>query len=239
MEILKEITPWSALPKAEAFNRKILGQLAAAATTLENAYTVPSGEQAEITAVTVANRTASSLTFRMALAVAGAADNNKQYTHYDLAIPANDTLMLPCKIPLGPTDVLRTYASATGLSFNVSGRRITATNNGYTYKLLAQLACAATTLEDLYTVPSAKAAEIESILICNRSASAVSFRLAIAPAGAGINDGMYTHYDLAIPAYDSIDINDGCDLATTDVIRVYASSANLSVNVIGREVTNG
>ncbi len=222
----------------EEFSRKILAQLACAAATLEDCYTVASGEQAEITGLTVANRTATSISFRASLAIAGAADDNKQYTHYNLVIPGNDTLMLPCSIPLAATDVLRTYASAVGLSVNVSGRRITAANNSYTYKVLAQLACAATTLQDVYTVPSGKAAEIATVIIANRSASSVAFRLSLAVAGAADDNKQYTHYNLVIPGNDSIEINDRFDLATTDVLRVYAASANLSVNVIGREVTN-
>jgi hypothetical protein len=52
---------------------KILGQAAPAATTETTLYSVPAATQAVISTITVANRTASSVTFRISNSVAAAA----------------------------------------------------------------------------------------------------------------------------------------------------------------------
>lgn len=104
------------------------------------------------------------------------------------------------------------------------------------FKILGQAALAATTLTDVYTVPGATSATISTISICNRS-TATSFRLSVAIAGAADTVAQYTHYDVALPANDTLLITAGYTLATTDKIRVYAASANVSVNIFGVEIT--
>ena len=55
-----------------------------------------------------------------------------------------------------------------------------------TYKVLGQSAPAATTNTNLYTVPAASSAVISTIVVANRSAAAVTYRIAIRPAGATV-----------------------------------------------------
>ena len=106
-----------------------------------------------------------------------------------------------------------------------------------TYKVLGQSNPLATTATTLYTVPAATSAVCSTITICNQAASAGSFRLAIRPAGATLDPKHYVAYDTAIPANDVLTITIGMSLATTDVVTVYASSANLSFNLFGSEIT--
>lgn len=106
-----------------------------------------------------------------------------------------------------------------------------------TYKVLAQSAPGATTLTDVYTVPGATSAVISSIVVANRSASARTFRLSVAIAGAADTPAQYLAYDMTVPANDSVFIQLGVTLAATDKIRAYVSAADVSINVFGVENT--
>ena len=106
-----------------------------------------------------------------------------------------------------------------------------------TYKVLAQSAPSATTNTDVYTVGSGKSAVVSTITVCNRAASAATYRIAIRVAGATIANEDYIAYDSTVPANDTISLTFGITLATTDVVTVYASTANLSFNVFGSEIS--
>ena len=104
-------------------------------------------------------------------------------------------------------------------------------------KVLAQLNPLAATLTTLYTVPAATSAVVSSIVVANRSATATSFRLSIAVAGAADNNIQYLYYDVPIDGNDTFVATIGATLATTDVIRAYATLATCSFNVFGIEIT--
>jgi len=104
-------------------------------------------------------------------------------------------------------------------------------------KVLGQSDPAATTLTTLYTVPAATSVSVSSIVVCNRSATATSFRIAVRPGGAGISDEHYLYYDVAIPGNDTFVTTIGVSLEATDVVSVYATLATLSFNLFGQEVT--
>jgi glucose-6-phosphate dehydrogenase assembly protein OpcA len=106
-----------------------------------------------------------------------------------------------------------------------------------TYKVLGQLAPSATTLTTLYTVPSATQAVVSTIAVTNRAASAATFRIAIRVAGASISDEDYIAYDATVAANDTTAFTIGVTLAATDVLSVYASTANLSFNAFGSEIS--
>ena len=105
-----------------------------------------------------------------------------------------------------------------------------------TLKVLGQLNPSATSLTDCYTVPAATSASISSVVICNRG-TATTFRISIAVAGIADNAKQYLYYDLPIAANDTFIATIGVSLATTDVVRVYAGSANLAFTIFGVEVT--
>jgi len=106
-----------------------------------------------------------------------------------------------------------------------------------TYKVLAQSAPSATTNTTLYTVPSATSAVISTITISNRASSQDTYRIAIRPGGASLANQHYVAYDVPIQANDTTALTLGITLAATDVITVYAGSANLSFSVFGSEIT--
>lgn len=105
------------------------------------------------------------------------------------------------------------------------------------YSVLGQSAPSATTATDLYTVPSATEAVVSTIFVCNRGSTAATYRISVRPAGAAQANQHYIAYDALILANDSVAITVGTTLEATDVITVYASTANLSFNAFGSEIT--
>ena len=106
-----------------------------------------------------------------------------------------------------------------------------------TYSVLGQSAPSATTATDLYTVPASTEAVVSTIFVCNRGGAAATYRISIRPAGATQANQHYIAYDALILANDSVAITVGTTLEATDVITVYASTANLSFNAFGSEIT--
>ena len=104
-------------------------------------------------------------------------------------------------------------------------------------KVLGQQNPSATTNTTLYTVPSATSTVVSSLLVCNRSATATSFRVAIRPSGAVISNEHYIYYDVTIACNDTFAATLGLTLATTDVVTVYATLATLSFNLFGQEIS--
>lgn len=105
-------------------------------------------------------------------------------------------------------------------------------------KILGQANPSATTNTVLYTVPSAKEAVVSSISIANLTSTAATYRIIIQPAAdvsTTILNKQYFGYDITVGASDTTVITVGLTLATGDVIKVYASTANLTFQVFGSE----
>jgi hypothetical protein len=105
------------------------------------------------------------------------------------------------------------------------------------YKVLGQSNPAATTLTSLYTVPSATSAVVSTITVANISAAAITFRIAVRPAGAAIDPKHYLVYGASLAANSTTALTLGITLATTDVISVYASDTNASFSAFGSEIS--
>ena len=105
-----------------------------------------------------------------------------------------------------------------------------------TYKVLGQANPAATTATTLYTVPAATNAVVSTIVICNQTATAATYRISVRPAGAAQTNAMYVAYDVTVAASDSTALTLGITLAATDVITVYGSTATLSFSAYGSEI---
>ena len=103
---------------------KVLGQVAPSATTDTTLYTVGAGKSAVVSTIAIANRGATSATYRVAIRVAGAAIANEDYIAYDATITANNSTMITIGITLAATDVITVYASNANLSFNAFGSEI-------------------------------------------------------------------------------------------------------------------
>jgi glucose-6-phosphate dehydrogenase assembly protein OpcA len=105
------------------------------------------------------------------------------------------------------------------------------------YKVLGQSSPAATTATTLYTVPSSTSTVVSTITVCNQASTAGSFRIAVRPAAATLAAQHYVAFDVPIAANDTTALTLGITLATTDVVTVYASSANMSFNAYGSEIS--
>lgn len=104
-------------------------------------------------------------------------------------------------------------------------------------KVLGQSNPSATTATTLYTVPASKEAVVSSISVCNLASSSATYRIAVRPAGASLANVHYLAYDVTVGAADTTIITVGITLATTDVITVYASTANLVFHAYGDEAS--
>lgn len=106
-----------------------------------------------------------------------------------------------------------------------------------TYKVLGQIAPSATTATTLYTVPSSTQVVVSTIVICNRSATSKTFRLAVRPDGATLANQHYLAYDVSVGASDSTTLTLGMTMDSGDIITVYGSTADLSFSAFGSEIT--
>lgn len=107
-------------------NYKVLGQTAPSATTDTTLYTTPASTQTVVSTITVANRTTTAATFRIAVRPGGAAIANQHYLAFDVPLNSNDAVTLTLGITLAATDVLTVRASTANVSFCAFGSEITA-----------------------------------------------------------------------------------------------------------------
>ena len=105
------------------------------------------------------------------------------------------------------------------------------------YKVLGQSNPSATTATTLYTVPASTSAVVSTLSVCNLSSTATTFRVAVRPAGAGLANQHYLAYDVTIAGNDTVLLTLGLSLATTDVVTIYAGTANLAFSLYGSEIT--
>jgi hypothetical protein len=106
-----------------------------------------------------------------------------------------------------------------------------------TPKLLGQSAPAAATLTALYTAPGCARTTIDTLTICNRSGTATTFRISVAPKGAADVVAHYLYYDTAIAGNATVDLTElNLRLTETDELRVYATAATLSFSAFGSEM---
>ena len=105
------------------------------------------------------------------------------------------------------------------------------------YRVLGQVNPAATTNTTLYTVPASTSAVTSTISICNTGGTPVTVNVAVRPAGASLLTKHYILYDALINASNTMFLTIGMTLATTDVVTVYTSTADVSFNLFGSEIT--
>ena len=105
------------------------------------------------------------------------------------------------------------------------------------YKILGASAPSATTQTTVYTVAASTEAIVSSIVVCERGGNSATFRIAILSGGGTVANEDYIAYDHSISANETIVLTLGVGLAATDEVEVYASTADLSFNVFGMEIT--
>jgi hypothetical protein len=103
------------------------------------------------------------------------------------------------------------------------------------YKVLGQVIPEAITYTDLYTVPAATSAVCSTLSICNQGVS-TTVRVAVRTAGAMLEYKQFIVYESMVSASDTLFLTLGIALSTTDVVTVYAGTANVSFNLFGSEI---
>ena len=106
-----------------------------------------------------------------------------------------------------------------------------------TYKVLGQSSPSATTATTLYTVPSSTKAVVSTITVCNQAATSATFRIAVRPDAETLAAKHYVSYDSTVAANDTTALTLGITLDAADVVTVYASSATVSFNAFGSEIS--
>jgi hypothetical protein len=104
------------------------------------------------------------------------------------------------------------------------------------YKVLGQSNPAATTSTALYTVPAATQAIVSTLTVCNQAATDATFRVSVSVNGATLSAKEYIAYDISLSGKGFITLTLGLTLGAADVVRIYASSANLSFSAFGTEI---
>lgn len=102
----------------------VLAQSKPAAATLTDVYTVPGATQAVVSTIVVCEQAGVATTYRLAVAVAGAADTPAQYLVYDATLDANESRTFTLGVSLGAADVIRARSTSGNVSFNVFGAQI-------------------------------------------------------------------------------------------------------------------
>jgi hypothetical protein len=105
-----------------------------------------------------------------------------------------------------------------------------------TYKVLGQVNPAATTATTAYTVPSATETVISTITVANLGPAPTSYRIAVRPNGATLENKHYIAYDVSIAPQETQTLTIGITLDASDVITVFASSATVAFNLFGSEI---
>ena len=105
-----------------------------------------------------------------------------------------------------------------------------------TYAILAQNNPSATTETTLYTASAATV--VSSLVICNQTASAATYRIAVRPAADGSTAAKHwIVYGATVAASDATVLTIGATLASGDKIQIYASTANLSFTAFGSTIS--
>ena len=105
------------------------------------------------------------------------------------------------------------------------------------YKVLGQSNPSATTNTTAYTVPASTSAVVSTITVANLTGTAATYRIAVRPAGETLANKHYIAYDVTVAASDTTSLTLGLTLATTDVVTVFASTANLAFSIFGTEIS--
>ena len=110
-----------------------------------------------------------------------------------------------------------------------------------TYKILGQVNPTANSQSNVYVVPAATSAVINSIQIANQSASNVSYSLIVMPSSAyasPASNGMY--YIIrgsTMPASDAATLTLSLSLPAGAIIAANTNSSSLSFSAFGVEIT--
>ena len=94
------------------------------------------------------------------------------------------------------------------------------------------------TAANIYTCPSATAAVVSTITICNTSSTAATYTIAISTASATYQAAGYLVYQASIAGNNTVGLTFGATLDATNCYLVASSSANtVSFSAFGSEIS--
>ena len=105
------------------------------------------------------------------------------------------------------------------------------------YKVLGQIEPSANSVTTVYTVPSATQAVISTITACNQGLNSASIRIAVQPNAEALADKHYLIYDVTLAAGQTAAFTLGITVDAADIIVVRATTATVSFNVFGSEIS--
>lgn len=97
----------------------------------------------------------------------------------------------------------------------------------------------ATTETTLYTVPSATSAIVKQIVVCNTTASAITFSLSLVPYGSSAGTSNRLFSSLSVAANETIFLDVSQSMTAGDFISAYSSATNIIVTISGIENAGG
>ena len=106
---------------------KILGQISPSANVLTTLYSVPAGNSAIISSITIANldeNAANGGAFRIAANNSGVAVANANYLSYGVNVPGRDAITLTLGITLAPGSIISVNANSSLLAFSAFGTEV-------------------------------------------------------------------------------------------------------------------
>ena len=104
------------------------------------------------------------------------------------------------------------------------------------YKVLGQLNPSASTPTTVYTVPTANAAVVSSMAICNQNAGNAIISIAVCPGNTAVTATQYIVNNATCASNDTIFLTLGVTLADSDTIVVESDNGDTSFNVFGSEI---
>jgi hypothetical protein len=109
-----------------AFGYKILGQAAPANTSNANAYTVPSGKEAIVSSIAIANVTGADALYEVYVRANGAAASAANALVFDATATKNSTTIIQAGITLSAGDIITVQTNtANAITFHVFGTEVT------------------------------------------------------------------------------------------------------------------
>ena len=106
---------------------KILGQISPSANVLTTLYSVPAGNSAIISSITIANldeNAANGGAFRIAANNSGVAVANANYLSYGVNVPGRDAITLTLGITLNAGSIVSVNANSSLLAFAAFGTEV-------------------------------------------------------------------------------------------------------------------
>lgn len=105
------------------------------------------------------------------------------------------------------------------------------------FRVLGQSSPVTGVLTDLYTVPASNDAIVSSLIVCNRGGAIQTVRVAICPGGANIANEHYLYYEVPLGGNATLSLTAGITLEDGDIVRVRASSGDVSFHAYGSEIS--